>query len=72
MIFKELFMDFLEAISHNWSAALLCAAVLLIIIGAYMYLRYYTMKRLFDNDALYERYDDDGNLEEKGYIRNDV
>jgi hypothetical protein len=62
-------MNFLEAISHNWPAALLCAAVLLIIIGACMYLRYYKMKRMFDNDALYERYDS-GNLKEKSYRRN--
>lgn len=62
-------MNLLEAISKNWYAALLCAGVLLIITGAGMYLRYYKMRRMFDNDAIYESYEN-GSLKEKSYRRN--
>jgi hypothetical protein len=60
--------DFLVAISQNWTSALLC--VLVIILCPCLFLHFYKLKRMFDNDSQYEKRYENGSIEQKSYHRN--
>ena len=60
--------DVLVAISQNWNAALLCSFFILSL--PYLLLRWYTLKRMFDNDSQCVETTKDGAIVKKGYHRN--
>ena len=60
--------DFLAAISQNWNSALLC--VIVIIFCPCLFLHFYKLKRMFDNDSKYEERHENGSIKKKGYHRN--
>ena len=59
--------EFLVSISQNWNAALVC--VFLLTLLSLTFLRWYKLKRMFDNDAQFEARDSEGYIE-RSYRRN--